>query len=357
VWHSGLLPALETLLWPHAHDPAFIRAANDAVESVAAQVGLATGVAAPRLRGARVRPRSLRELAGFAARFDAALKANPAVQLGVSAPELRRYAPARSSARAAGATALSNPLHRIVRRLNTGHGHGLYTTVVEELLIAAGAGAEATRIWDGFKRDIDDSFAPQAQAGGTAFLRNLVKTAAGVPRLRLTLIGHSAGAIYVQRLIGALYAHFPVPQSLQPEVVLIAAALSCEEMAAGMAAPGSPVRAFRQFALTDAAERGYWEVEFLYNRSILYLVSALCEGDPDADRPLVGMQRYWSGAPPFTTPQVRAVTGFVGPGRSVWSPTPPTAPPGFRAGATRHEGFPEDPATLASVCRILSGGL
>jgi hypothetical protein len=60
------------------------------------------------------------------------------------------------------------------------------------------------------------------------------------------------------------------------------------------------------FALTDKAERKYFEVPVIYKGSLLYIVSGLCEQDPDADKPLLGMQRYWLGKVPYKRADILA---------------------------------------------------
>ena len=114
------------------------------------------------------------------------------------------------------------------------------------------------------------------------------------------------------------------------------------------------VAKYRLFALKDECEGGYWQVPGVYDKSLLYLLSALCEFDPEEDKPLIGMQRYWSGAPPYdAVPSILAVTGTIPPNARVWSPTHPHAPRGFRASAVRHQGFAVEPKTNESVEEFL----
>ncbi|OUL73532.1 hypothetical protein CA601_43755, partial [Paraburkholderia hospita] len=88
---------------------------------------------------------------------------------------------------------------------------------------------------------------------------------------------------------------------------------------------------------------------------LLYIVSSLCETDPNADKPLVGMQRYWSGTAPYTDSDIRDVLEFVRV-RKVWSPTSSNAKPGYQSGAKKHAGFPLDSETNSSICFILKNG-
>jgi hypothetical protein len=203
------------------------------------------------------------------------------------------------------------------------------------------------------KADIDLAFAPAPRAGGTVFLEKLKKAWTELPNLRVTLIGHSAGAIYVQRFIEALDASFGPQQAV--EVITLAAAISFERMVQGLSALQRRLSAVRVFGLSDRREGGYWEVPFIYNKSLLYIVSSLCEGDPEADKPLLGMRRYWSGLKPYNQHDIKVITKFIE-SRRVWSPTSKTAKPGYRSNATRHGTFPEDDETNESVCYALKKG-
>jgi hypothetical protein len=248
-------------------------------------------------------------------------------------------------------------LGRVIERLNSGHGHGLYTTVIEELLLALGVGdLLAERVWNRMKLDIDAAFADEASAGGSAFLRNLQAAWRQKPNLRLTLIGHSAGTIYVQRFVEAFDNFFAAEPSRKVEVITLAAAVSFERMLQGLAVLERRLSGIRLFGLSDGREGGYWEVPGIYNKSLLYIVSSLCEGDSETDRPLVGMQRYWSGKRPYDRADIKTVTDFLDSRRVVWSPSSGTAQPGFRSNAKRHGGFPCDPTTDESVRHVLRNG-
>ena len=108
------------------------------------------------------------------------------------------------------------------------------------------------------------------------------------------------------------------------------------------------------FALTDKAERKYFEVPVIYKGSLLYIVSELCEQDPDADKPLLGMQRYWLGKVPYKRADILASRAWRIP------PVSPgvrrTTPPSWQCGATRHGGFPLDREMEDSSKYLLENG-
>lgn len=371
IWNSDLLTIIQERFKRYEDDPAYVDAANLGVKTVARKIDAALGGSRARsglprrfaIPNARL---DLRTLAKVAAPYDRAWARAVGSQLSVTQEELDAFEKALlrigrvrgrgrglfSAARIRGARSV---LGRIIQRLNSGHGHGLFTTVIEELYIAIGlADKVAKPLWDQMKADIDAAFTNDPRAGGSTFLTELQRAYTQMPQLRLTLIGHSAGTIYVQRFIEALDAAFG-PQSHQTlEVITIAAAVSFERMAQGLPELQRRVSAIRVFGLNNYREGNYWEVPFIYNKSLLYIVCSLCEADPEADRPLLGMQRYWSGSRPYDQPYIKAITELIG-SRFVWSPST-TAPPGWRSNADRHGGFPEEKLTNESVCYTLANG-
>ena len=370
IWRSGLWQALADLVRRYEEDPAFVKAANGAFDAVSAKIDAALADPALtrrlRARAKARRGRTLKELSVLAEPYDSAWQKRTDVQLDCATLELERFADfllkTGRGRRGEGATFRpasirgdANPLSRIIRRLNTHHDHGLYTTIVEECLIALEIDVAAHAVWDEMKTYIDDSFKRDANAGGTTFLEQLAAAWGKNPNLRVTLIGHSAGAIYVQRFIEELDARFSNSPEWKVEVLYMAPAVSMARMFAGLSAFRRRVGAFRMFTLTDKAERKYFEVPVIYKGSLLYVVSGLCEEDPNADKPLLGMQRYWSGKAPYKGADILAVTRLADPTRVAWCPTDDAAP-NWQCEATRHGGFPLDQEMEDSSTYLLENG-
>jgi hypothetical protein len=371
VWHSDLLTVIRAKIEPYKDNDGFVKATNILVKLVARKIKGACDTSAllaqlPSNQLRRTPSLNLEDLEKLARPYDKAWTARDGEQLACSTSELREFAQflGHGGANVGGRGLLfsktrtlgtKNPLSRVINRLNSGHGHGLYTTVIEELLTAAGVGKRlGVPVWDKMKGFIDDSFADNDQAGGTAFLEHLAAAWAANPRLRVTLIGHSAGAIYVQRFIEALDARLPPER--QVDVILMAAAVSFSRVDSGLAVFKRRVKAVRTFGLSDKVESSYWEVPLIYNKSLLYIVSAFCEADANDDKPLVGMQRYWSEAWPYLGTDIADVIDVIGTRSTVWAPAAKNAPAGFRTNAKRHGGMPCDHDTNASVCWILTHG-
>ena len=264
----------------------------------------------------------------------------------------------RTRLRASSLRGIDNPLSRIISRLNSGHDHGLYTTIVEEILICLGVKRLIGKpIWDRMKKDIEVSFSSAPNAGGTEFVRELIACWANNPEMRVTLVGHSAGAIYLQRFVECLDAQLAPSAPQKVEIITLAAATSFDRVAQGLSSLRRRVLKARTFGLDDARESGYWEIPLVYNKSLLYIVSSLCDDDPNDDRPILGMQRYWNAKGIYDVSPINEVIAFFSQNNAVWAPSAKSAPAGYRSNAREHGDFPLDQETRDSVCYALQHGL
>jgi hypothetical protein len=169
------------------------------------------------------------------------------------------------------------------------------------------------------------------------------------PGQRVTLIGHSTGAIYIGEFLK--HADGILPPTAKFDVVFLAPACTFGFADGRLDVFKRRVANIRSFGLRDAIERGYWEVPVLYRGSLLYLVSGLFE---DAvDEPVVGMQRYFDPDGPYDAAAVRRVREYLA-GKTVWSED--VAQVGRKSTAREHGGFDEDAATLESIGHILEHG-
>ena len=135
---------------------------------------------------------------------------------------------------------------------------------------------------------------------------------------RITLVGHSTGAIYIANWLKHAGNYLP---DLKHDVVFLAPAINYAEFADLLAAQKARIGNFRMFAMQDALERddqlwgGDEEVpdgkdwrRFIYPSSLLYLVSGILESAvmPDGtivdepDMPIVGMARFFENKAVFT---------------------------------------------------------
>lgn len=241
----------------------------------------------------------------------------------------------------------------VIRRYRNGRDHGLYATVVEEVLRALYIDNVGVLVWNAMKNDTRDAFGGDgAIHGGTAFLERL---AAHWPEgRRVTLVGHSTGAIYIGRFLEA--ADRVLPQGRKFDVVFLAPACSFSFMHERLDLFRRRVANIRSFGLSDAAERAYWEFPPIIKGSLLYFVSGVLEED-EADMPLVGMERYFSGRGPYDRDDVREVAAYLGPDARVWAGGMDDLGPGRRCAGPRHGSFDDQDETMReSLAHVLQHG-
>lgn len=258
-------------------------------------------------------------------------------------------------------------LVRVISRFRRGRDHGLYPTVVEEILREFYVANAGGRVWGAMKKETSDTFgAGQKPRAGTYFLDKLSELVKAGTRPELTLVGHSTGAVFINNMLreiakrrtsGALPADFRIKN-----VVFLAGACTMDDFVDVIARDGKPplYENLRVFAMTDQAESADALVPYVYTRSLLYFVSGVVEqsdGKSAEDQPLVGMERYFTREKVYAGKNENDVRAHVKAHarRAVWSPTS-NAGPGLRCGAKGHTQFDEDKETLESLVHLIRDG-
>jgi hypothetical protein len=241
-------------------------------------------------------------------------------------------------------------LVRVVRRCSSHRDHGLYTTVIEELLRELYLSSVGGVVWQIMKQDTSDTWvSTQGEVrGGERFLRGLSALGDDRPG-KIMLVGHSTGAVFINEMIQAtrrLRASGDLPADFAyTGVLFLAPACTFTSFAEALPRPGEPpvFHNFRLFTMDDTSERANRLVPVVYLHSLLYFVSGVVEREDDgssaADLPLVGLQRFYGLGehdPYAELPGVKQVRKFVD-GKVVWSPS--DGGPGLRADAVSHGGF------------------
>ena len=254
-------------------------------------------------------------------------------------------------------------LERVISRFARRRDHGFYLTIVEEILRGFYVGNAGKFMWDGMKSDIVDAFGFAADCGGAQFLAGLEKVWNdpvwnSTAKPALTLVGHSAGAIYACNFLREVEAR-KLPADVKFNVILIAPACTFRVLADTLKAAGNRVDALRVFGMDDERERKNAlvpAVPLLYPSSLLYFVSGILEDE--SDTPLVGMARFWEGI--YTSgkfPEIDYVVNgaFFKPKTSrIWALS--SGGNGLNCDMSTHGGWAEAPETLKSVLYILSKG-
>jgi hypothetical protein len=240
-------------------------------------------------------------------------------------------------------------VQRVIERRRTGRHHGWHDTIVQEILRGIYLDNLGTAVWDALKQDAKDAFADDpAVWAGTAFLNALARL--WQEGQRVTLIGHSTGALFIGEFLKA--ADTILPAGCQFNVVFLAPACTFTFLTEQLPTFQKRVRGIRLFGLKDERECSYWEVPLLARGSLLYIVSGLLE--KEADTPLVGMQRYYLGKPPYDIAELKLAREYLQ-GNAVWAEADEGA--GRRSNALTHGGMTEERCTLESLQDILRGGL
>lgn len=252
---------------------------------------------------------------------------------------------------------------RVLKRFVGRRDHGLVTTLIEELLRELYIDDIGKAfIWNQMKKDTADAFGPDPLLfGGTAVLHQLRKLINETPETspRVTLIGHSAGAIYIANLL--MHAHGTLPENFKFDVVFLAPAVDAQLLSRVIKT--GRIANFRQFGMLDVLESsdallsGFSPLLTpVYPRSLLYFVSGLLEAT--VDEPIIGMQRYMDSAvyPDADFPELAEVREFLTrrPDQLVFSPN--DQGDGLRTNSRHHGDFDNDDATVYSLLHLLANG-
>ena len=248
-------------------------------------------------------------------------------------------------------------LKRVVVRFAKRRAHGVYATIVEELLREFYVANVGELIWTHIKKDTADAFQPNpAIFGGTAFLEETKTMWQSGHKPRITLIGHSTGAVYICNLLKQAQQQ-RLPADVKFDVIFLAPACTCSLFAEALGEAGGRIDHFRMFTMSDENEKANRLLPVVYPHSLLYFVSGVVE--KDADHPIVGMQRFYSGAPPFdptSFPDVDVVRRYIATdqARAVWSVT--DLGQGKASASKTHSDFAKDDVTLSSLKHIIHAG-
>ncbi len=245
-------------------------------------------------------------------------------------------------------------LSHVITRFAQKTDHGLYPTVVEEILRVYYLSSVGKDVWDHIKRETVDAFSGPDR-GGSVFLQNLrdyYQDSSHHPQI--TLVGHSAGAVYICELLQK--AKGVLPPEVKFNVVFLAPACTYKLFADTLKACKDRIASIRVFAMRDRLEQVDVIVPGIYTRSLLYLVSGIFEDV--ADTPILGMERFFSTQAPFNKwPEVSDIFSYlhVSQRNNVWSVI--DGGNGLSSKAQHHGDFYSEEVTLMSLGYILANGI
>ncbi|RLA49166.1 MAG: hypothetical protein DRR42_15880 [Gammaproteobacteria bacterium] len=244
----------------------------------------------------------------------------------------------------------------VISRFVKNRDHGFHATVVEEILRELYLANVGQFIWETMKEDTADAFGDNSDVhGGTALLDSLLGAIDPATPPKITLVGHSTGAVYISKFLDK--AAGLLPENQRYDVIFLAPASNCQLTADTLTLHGSKIGNFRMFTMTDHYEKNDRLVKILYPHSLLYFVSGVVEGGFDV--PIVGMARFYENDsfPDADFPAVATVRDYIeaDSDRAVWSVND-AGPGGHRSASRKHGDFDNDPKTVESIEHILAQG-
>jgi hypothetical protein len=263
---------------------------------------------------------------------------------------------------------LAQTAFNVVKRHWQKRSHGIYPTIVEEILRAIYLNYLGKWVWERMKNTAKGMWRPnQGEINansyvGMYFLEKLVSLQQDKPDLVIDLVGHSAGTICICHLINAIaekYSHLKIRN-----VLFMAPACTSDLFYESIVTKTSLYQNFRMFTMRDDFEIRDSLVPKIYTRSLLYFISGVLEDT--ADKPIAGLEFHLKGKSPGDydafihygddDAKLRAIREFLltpGSNRLVLSQTT-AANPGFNSNSTRHGDFDSDHTTLESLHAIIS---
>ena len=204
---------------------------------------------------------------------------------------------------------------------------------LEKLLAAPG-----TAIWSEMKQNAD-AISNTAESGGMKLYKACQQSPyfADLSKVRLHLVGHSAGSILHSHVVDRLGGQgwkFESVNFMAPAV-----RVDVFEKTVVPAIKNGKVRRFNQFHLSDDMEQKDPTCKPIlgYSRSLLYLVSQSLEKGETT--PILGMEKYFNST--IASKKLKNVHTWAAPGRESKS--------------TTHGGFDDDQVTMASVIALMKG--
>jgi hypothetical protein len=244
-------------------------------------------------------------------------------------------------------------LKRVLDRFAQRRDHGVFPTIVEEILREFFIGTVGKEVWDGIKKEAADTFGSSPTCTGSAFLRGLKEYCENNPNAHITLIGHSAGGIYICEFLQ--HAHDFLPNNVTFDVIMLAPANSYKLFSDTLKTYQSRIRAVRIFAMSDDLEQKDALIPGVYPLSLLYLVAGILEDE--ADTPILGMQRYFTDKAPYAHPDVQIAYSYLSKDKTshIWSLS--SGGNGISSDAKSHATFYSEKITLESVKYAIEHGL
>jgi pimeloyl-ACP methyl ester carboxylesterase len=170
-------------------------------------------------------------------------------------------------------------------------------------------------------------------------------------KLTIDLVGHSAGSIVICELLKMITAKkYDIRFR---NIIFMAPACRTDLFEDSIMKNADKFTSFRCFTMSDEKEKEDRMLDFVYPRSLLYLISGILESR--SDDLILGLQRHTTGTYPYNDEQSLRIANFLKEeGHAVYAVTDKDAAEGFRSGALKHGAFDDEKeSTLDSIIYII----
>jgi hypothetical protein len=260
---------------------------------------------------------------------------------------------------------------RCITRFIDGRGHGVLPTIVEEAFREIYMDDFGSSMWDVMKKQArimwnpNDGLSGEEQFAGR-YLIDKLKDIVELKELKIDIVAHSAGSIVTCNLVELLGRDQEYKNMTINKIFFLAPACRCELFYDTIMKYTNVYKDFKMFTMSD-----YYEsrdnliqlsyLEFIYTRSLLYLISGILEGrEPeDADALILGLHRHLIKDKPYSNISfLNEISDFLDGdnvnGKLILSISPDTAISGRKTGALHHGGFGIDEKIVESIIYTLT---
>lgn len=236
---------------------------------------------------------------------------------------------------------------KTIERLLQERDHGLYPTLVEEILREFYIADLGAWFWSSMKQkakemwNTNEGIDKDEYHAGTCLLESLLKHRKR-HELSVDVTGHSAGAIAICEMLKTVSEPANTPTSIR-KIIFLAPACRCDLFAETLIAHPELYEHFLMMTMNDELECKDSLLKGIYTRSLLYFVSGCLENDGEGyDEYLLGMHRYQQDTQPYKDiPLLQSIRQFLNSSKArvIYSPSDRQQPEGWRCLAAKHGDF------------------
>lgn len=249
--------------------------------------------------------------------------------------------------------------YKVIKRFINSTDHGLYPTIIEEILRKFYLAEVGAWVWKGMKDKSSEMWGNNVgrtghqQYGGRYFLDRLYQYLEKFPDTEINLVGHSAGSIAICNL----FLQTRSKPIFFNHILFMAPACRTQLFKSAMMVSQKRFKDLRVFTMTDENECNDVLVPYFYTRSLLYLISGVLEEEGKADDAnILGLERHISFSSPHDTDEHQDLHEYLyenEKNRLCYSKTKDGSVEGLRTHSLKHGDFDDDELTVASLVFIL----